>query len=71
MNTAVLTIKTNPDLKVEVQKIAAELGFSLSSLINAYLKHLALTKTVFFSLVFKDPSEYLKVLKESKKSPVL
>lgn len=67
MNTAVMTIKTDPDLKVRVQKIAGELGFSLSSLINAYLKQLARTRTVFFSAVSEQPSEYLiKSLEESE-----
>ncbi|MBI2309715.1 type II toxin-antitoxin system RelB/DinJ family antitoxin [Candidatus Collierbacteria bacterium] len=67
MNTAVMTIKTDPDLKAQVQKIAADLGFSLSSLVNAYLKQLARTKSVFFSAVPEEPSEYLiKALKESE-----
>ena len=67
MNSAVMTIKTDPDLKVQVQKIASELGFSLSSLVNAYLKQLARTKTVFFSAVSEQPSQYLiKSLKESE-----
>ena len=62
-----MTIKTDPDLKVQVQKIASELGFSLSSLVNAYLKQLARTKTVFFSAVSEQPSQYLiKSLKESE-----
>ncbi len=66
MNTAVINIKTDPKLKIEAQKVAGELGFSLSSLVNAYLKQLVKTKTVKFSLD-EQPSEYLlKSLKESE-----
>ncbi|MFZ2152485.1 MAG: hypothetical protein WAV41_00305 [Microgenomates group bacterium] len=50
MNNAVITLKTNNSLKSEAMKIANELGFSLSSLINAYLKDLIRTKSVNFSV---------------------
>lgn len=67
MNTAVINIKTNPVVKERAQEIAGELGFSLSSLINAYLKHLIKTKTVYFSNS-ENPTEYLlKALEESRK----
>lgn len=67
MNTAVINIKTTPDVKVKAKEVAGELGFNLSSLINAYLKQLIKTKTVFFSLVSEEPTEYfLSILKESK-----
>ena len=67
MNTAVINIKTDPKVKKKAQGIASELGFSLSSLINGYLKQLVKTKTVHFSLVEQEPSEYLKkALKESE-----
>lgn len=49
MNTAVINIKTNPETKAQAKKVAAELGISLSSLVNAYLKQLIKTKTVTFS----------------------
>ncbi len=66
MNTAVINIKTEPKLKVQAQKVARELGFSLSSLINGYLKTLVKTKTVFFSARGEEPTEYLlQALKES------
>jgi len=68
MNTAVINIKTNPQVKAKAQKVADELGFSLSGLINAYLKNLIQTKTVYFSLTSEEPSEYfLEMLKESEK----
>ena len=49
MNTASIFVKTEPKIKEEAQKTAAELGFSLSSLINAYLRQLVKTKTIHFS----------------------
>lgn len=68
MNNAVITIKTESNLKNEVVKLADELGFSLSSLINAYLKHFARTKTVNFTLNEETPSDWMiKQLAESKK----
>jgi len=68
MNTAVINIKTNAKVKSQAQKIASDLGFSLSSLINGYLKSLIKTKTVHFSLAEKEePSAYMvKALKESE-----
>ncbi len=68
MNTAVINIKIEPVVKREAQKIAEELGFSLSSLINSYLRQIIRTKTIFVSTVKEEPSEYLlESLKESKK----
>ena len=66
MNTVVINIKTNPKVKAKAKKVASELGFSLSALINGYLKQLIKTKTVHFSLTEEETSEYLiKALKES------
>lgn len=67
MNTAVINIKTDPKLKSQAQKISAELGFSLSSLMNAYLKQLVRNKTVFFSTSSEEPTEYMiEALEESE-----
>ncbi len=49
MNTASIFIKTEPKIKQAAQKTAEELGFSLSSLINAFLRQLVKTKTITFS----------------------
>lgn len=68
MNTAVINIKTDKKVKTRAQKVAAELGFSLSSLINAYLRQLVKTKSVNFSLLNEEPSELLiKAIKESER----
>ncbi len=67
MNTAVINIKTNPKLKAEAQKISSGLGFSLSSLINGYLRSLVRTKTIHFSLVENMPNKYMvQALAESE-----
>jgi len=66
MKTAVINIKTDKELKLEAQAIAADLGFSLSSLITAFLKNLTRTRAVTFS-VSEEPSDYLiQALKESE-----
>lgn len=58
MNTAVINLRVDSDLKTLAQKVADDLGFGLSSLINAYLKNFVKTKTVYFSAV-EQPSEFL------------
>ena len=79
MNTAVIITKTEPEVKIEAQRIAKELGFNLSSLVNGWLRQLIKTKTVTFSASDEEPSEYLISLmkkaeadyKKGNTSPVL
>lgn len=59
MNTAVINIKTDKAIKLQAQSVAAQLGLSLSSLINAYLKQVVRTRRVEFDLG-EEPSSYLK-----------
>ncbi|EKD44360.1 MAG: hypothetical protein ACD_71C00165G0004 [uncultured bacterium (gcode 4)] len=67
MNTAVINIKTNTKVKAQAKKIASELGFSLSALINGYLNQLIRTKTVHFSTTEEKPSEFMvQALRESE-----
>lgn len=67
-NTAVINIRTEPQVKVQAQEIAADLGFSLSSLINAFLRQLIRTKSVSFSLSSEEPPNCLiQTLREAKK----
>ncbi len=67
MKSAVINIKTDATVKRKAQKVASQLGFSLSSLINAYLRDIVRNKSVHFSLT-EEPSDYLlRVLKESEK----
>lgn len=67
MNTAVINVKTDPIVKKKAQRVAHDFGFSLSALINGYLRQLIKTKTVIFS-ASERPTEYLlEALKESEK----
>lgn len=49
MQNSYIHIRTQEETKNEAQKIALEFGFSLSDLINAYLKQVARDKKVTFS----------------------
>lgn len=67
MNTAVINLKIEKGLKKKAQQTAEELGFSLSSLITAYLKQLTRTKTITFSTSDEEPTEFLlDMLKRSE-----
>lgn len=67
MYTTVVNVKIDDKTKKEAQKVAEELGLSLSSIIKAYLKQLIRTKRVSFD-ISEEPSEYLiQALEESKK----
>lgn len=67
MNTAIINIKADPKVKVRAQKVASELGFSLSALINGYLNQLVRNKAVYFSTSSEVPNAYMvQALKESE-----
>lgn len=67
MNTAVINIKTEPEVKRKAQLLARELGMSLSTLVNAYLKQIVRTKTITFSTFSEEPTEYMiAALKEAE-----
>ena len=57
MKTAVLNIKIDPKVKKEAQKVADDLGFTLSAIINASLKDLARNKAVSFSVFGQTPTK--------------
>ncbi len=68
MKTAVINVKTDSKIKARAQKVASDLGFSLSSLINAYLRQLVKAKTINFSLVEEEPGELLiKAIREAER----
>lgn len=67
MSTAVINIRVRADVKKQAQRVARELGMSLSAIMNGFLKNLVKTKTIIFS-ASEEPTKYLlKALKESKK----
>ena len=53
MKTAIINIKTDPRVKEKAQKLAEELGFSLSSIVTASLKQFIRTREVQFSASHK------------------
>lgn len=67
--SAIINIKIDPRVKMQAKKVAEELGFSLSSLVNAYFKTLIKTKEVHFvANPREEPSEYMiKAIKEAEK----
>lgn len=69
MNTAVINIKTDPTIKKKVQKKAHELGLSLSSVINVFLRKFLTARSVEFSDdVQLEPTPWAKrMLKQSEK----
>ena len=66
MNSAVINIKTDTKTKSEAQKLADEMGLTLTAVLNRYLRHFVKTKSVTFSVDDEEPSAFL--LKAMKKS---
>ena len=67
MNSASILIKTNPKVKAEAQRTAQEMGISLTSVINRYLKHFITTKSITFTAQDEIPNQYmLDSLKQSE-----
>lgn len=68
MRDAVINIKTDIRTKNRAQKVAEELGFSLSTLANAYFRSLIKTKAVHFSANPQEvPNEFMvQALKEAE-----
>ena len=67
MNTVSILIKTDKKLKEEAQKTAEEMGISLTSVINRYLKHFVQAKSITFSIDDEIPNQYMRdSLKQSE-----
>lgn len=66
MNTTVVNVKIDYKTKQEAQEVAEKLGFSLSSLIKAYLKQLVRERRVSFEIPEKPTKYLLNALKRSK-----
>ena len=49
MNTAAIYIKTQPEVKAKAEKIAKDLGVSLSALVNIWLIQFIKTRRVNFN----------------------
>jgi addiction module RelB/DinJ family antitoxin len=67
MDTSVINIKVDASVKKQIQKIAQQMGISVSALINGFLRHVIKTKTVTFS-ASEEPTQFmLDALAESEK----
>ena len=65
---AVVNFKTDAKIKKQAQKLAEDLGLSLSGVINSYLRQFVQTQTVFVSKKYDEPSELvLKALEEARR----
>lgn len=62
MNTTML-IKTNKDLKLQAQELAADLGFSLTDIVNASLRQFIINQGMTIS---KIPTENLDIYLNKK-----
>lgn len=67
MKTAMINIKTDKKVKEEAQKLAAELGFSLSALVTASLNQFVRTREVQFSALPRMTPYLEGVIKEVEK----
>jgi len=60
----VINVKTDKKIKKDAQKVAAELGLSLSAVISAHLKQFIRNKEVYFSIAPCMSLELEKLLGE-------
>lgn len=68
MKTTIINIKTEEKTKKDAQKLASDLGFNLSTLINTLLKQAVRSKIIILSLNENNPSNFLlSSIEESKK----
>lgn len=66
MNTTVINVRTQPDVKKAAQEVAEGLGLNLSALINGFLRQLIKTKAIDLKIT-EEPSDYLlQILKETR-----
>ena len=65
-----LSIKIDPRVKSEAQKIAEDLGFSLSAIVNASLKNLIYTKSVSYSIPEIPNAMLKKAIREARRDRI-
>lgn len=64
MKTAII-VKTEPKIKADAKKIAANMGLSLSGVINVYLRQFVKTQTLYISLRDISPKQEQAWLKQA------
>lgn len=63
-----ISIKTEPEVKEQAQKLASEMGITLSALVTIQLKQAIRTQTVTLSAESYTPTPYLeKILEKADK----
>ena len=67
MKTAMINIKTDKRVKEEAQKLAKELGFTLSSFVTASLRQFIRTRSVQFSAGYTMTPCLESILEEVEK----
>ena len=58
----VINIKTNKEIKENAQKIAKDIGLSLSDVINASLRNFIRTREVYFSAIPRMTPEFERLV---------
>lgn len=66
MQTAVVNIKVDPEVKKKAQEVAEELGFSLSAVLTGFMKQFIREKGINFSLEPEYTDYFIKSMKESE-----
>jgi addiction module RelB/DinJ family antitoxin len=66
--TITMSIKTDKEIKEKAQTIAKEMGFSLSTLLNAYMRQFIKTKEVNFSA---EPYYLMSEKLEKELAPIM
>jgi len=64
MNTTVINVKTDKQLKAKAQKVAKEMGLSLGTIINHSLRELVQEKMVVFSVPLVPNKKTERLIKE-------
>ena len=67
MNTSMITIKTDPKIKQQAQKVARDLGLPLSAVINNYLREFADERHVVFSVPLIPNKRTQKIIAQVEK----
>ncbi|MDO5329498.1 MAG: type II toxin-antitoxin system RelB/DinJ family antitoxin [Coriobacteriia bacterium] len=57
MNTSILNIRTEPDIKKEAESIYKELGMNMSTAVNIFLRQSIRCNGIPFELRLDEPSE--------------
>lgn len=63
----VINIKADKSIKENAQKLANELGFSLSAILNASLKQFIRSREVHFSVAYRMTPYLENIIREARK----